>query len=259
MKKRKLRQKKSKIKPIVPAIAAAVAVHLAVILFFLYEPGHSTVSNKKVISQQQLPSENIEPPHFNNENSQSEVSEDPVNHQETKPVESQKLPENNVYCWTDKNGIKNFSNVPPTQVENFEIKKMPSDHDAKDTKVIIKGNQVLIPVILGYGGKEISTYLLLDTGATTTMIKRKIARMLDMKSLKPSAAQVADGRTVSSDLGNLDFILVGPHRVSNFRISVMDYQGTPVDYQGLLGMNFLRKVDYSVDFRRNIISWERFE
>jgi predicted aspartyl protease len=259
LKKQKSRRKKSRLNPIIPAIAAAVAVHLAVILFFLYEPGHSEVPNKKSSNESQLSSEEIEPPNLNIEKSQSETSRDPVYPQEAKAVTPQKLPEENVYCWTDKNGIKNFSNILPTQVGNFEVKKMPSESDAKVTKVLIEANRVLVPVILGYGGKEVSTYLLLDTGASTTMIKRKIARLLHMQSLKPGTARVADVRTVSSDLGNLDYIIVGPHKISNFEISIMDYQGAPTQHQGLLGMNFLKEVDYSVDFRRKIISWERFE
>ena len=262
MKKRKPRRKKSNLKPIIPAIAAAAAVHLAVILFFLYEPGHTHVSSKKSLGESALSSEKIEHPDLNIEKGQSNGSSDPASPHEPKALTSQKLPEENVenvYCWTDKNGVKNFSDIPPAHVEHFEIKKMPSDPDTKDTRVMVKGNQVLVPVILGYGGKEISTYLLLDTGATTTLIKRKIARMLHMKSLTPGSSRVADGRTVPSDLGNLDYIIVGPHKIPNFEISVMDYQGTPVQYQGLLGMNFLREADYRVDFRRGLISWERFE
>jgi predicted aspartyl protease len=259
LKKRKPRRKKSGLQPIVPAIAAAVAVHLAVILFFLYEPGHSNGPSKKSLGQSQLSSEKKEHPNLNIEKSQSNVSSDPVSPQEPKNITPQNLPEDTVYCWTDKNGIKNFSDTPPAQVETFEIKKIPSDRDAKDTRVLIKENQVLVPVILGYGGKEVSTYLLLDTGATTTMIKRKIVRMLHMKSLTPGTSRVADGRSVPSDLGNLDYIIVGPHKIPNFEISVMDYQGAPVQHQGLLGMNFLREVNYRIDFRRGLISWERFD
>ena len=271
MKKRKPRRKQSKIKPIIPAIAAAVAVHLAVILFFLYEPGHSDVPSKKPIRESQLSSEKTGPPDLNINKEPSSVSEDSGDAQEPKAIPSQKalpsqkaipsqkIPEDNVYCWTDKNGIQNFSNIRPTHGENFDVKKMPSDHDAKDTRVIVKGNQVLVPVILGYGGKEVSTYFLLDTGATTTMVKRKITRLLNMKSLTPGTSRVADGRTVNSELGNLDYIVVGPHKIPNFKISILDHRGAPEQFQGLLGMNFLRDVNYSVDFRRELISWARFE
>jgi hypothetical protein len=30
----------------------------------------------------------------------------------------------------------------------------------------------------------------------------------------------------------------------------MDHKGPTVDYQGLLGMNFLKEVDYKIDFQR---------
>ena len=240
----------------IPAIVAAVVVHLAVILFFLFQSAHSKVSGKKSPDDTHLSSGKTDLPDFTIPKEQSNVSMDPVYPQEPKVVSSQKPPEKNVYYWTDKNGIKNFSNIPPTQVENFEIKKMPSDRKAKYSEVIIKANQVLVPVILGNGENAISTYLLLDTGATTTRIKRKFASMLNMKSLTPGTSRVADGRTVPSYLGNLDYIIVGPHKISNFKINVMDHQGAPGHHQGLLGMNFLREVDYSVDFRREIISWE---
>ena len=256
MKKRKPRRKQSKIKPMIPAIAIAVVIHIAVILFFLYESGYSNAPTKEFLDESKPSSGKTDLPDFNTPKEQSNVPKDPAYPKEQKAISSQKPPEKNLFYWTDENGIKNFSDIPPTQVENFEIKKMPLDRKAKYSEVIIKANQVLVPVILGNGENAISTYLLLDTGATTTMIKRKFASMLNMKSLTPGTSRVADGRTVPSYLGNLDYIIVGPHKISNFKINVMDHQGAPEHHQGLLGMNFLREVDYSVDFRREIISWE---
>lgn len=243
----------------IPAIVAAVVIHLAVILFFLYESGYSNAPNQEFLDESKPSSEKIDSPDSPITKEQSDVSMDPVYPQEPEAVTSQKPFEKHVYYWTDQNGIKNFSDNPPAQVENFEIKKIPSDHNTKYTDVIIKANQVLVPVILSYGGNDISTYMLLDTGASTTMIKRKIASMLNMESLKPGTTRVPDGRTVPSNLGNLDYIIVGPHKISNFKINILDHHGGPTPYEGLLGMNFLKEVDYSVDFKRKIISWERFE
>ena len=257
MKKRKPRRKQSKIKPMIPAIAIAVVIHIAVILFFLYESGYSNAPTKEFLDESKPSSGKIAPPDFNTLKEQSNVSMDPVYPQEQKAISSPKPPEKNLFYWTDENGIKNFSDIrPATHVDNFEIRKVPSDRKAKYTEVIIEANQVLVPVILGNGENAISTYLLLDTGATTTMIKRKFASMLNMKSLTPGTSRVADGRTVRSYLGNLDYIIVGPHKISNFKINIMDNQGALEHHQGLLGMNFLKEVDYSVDFRRKIISWE---
>ena len=257
MKKRKPSRKQSRMKPIIPAIAIAVVIHIAVILFFLYESGYSKAPTKKFLDESKPSSEKTDLPDFNTLKEQSNVPKDPAYPKEQKAISSPKPPEKNLFYWTDENGIKNFSDIrPATHVDNFEIRKVPLHRNANYTEVSIKANQVLVPVILGNGENAISTYLLLDTGATTTMIKRKFASMLNMKSLTPGTSRVADGRTVPSYLGNLDYIIVGPHKISNFKINVMDHQGAPEHGQGLLGMNFLREVEYSVDFRRKIISWE---
>jgi hypothetical protein len=44
-----------------------------------------------------------------------------------------------------------------------------------ETKVFIKGNQVLVPVTLGYDSKEAEALLVLDTGASITVLHQEIA------------------------------------------------------------------------------------
>lgn len=145
-------------------------------------------------------------------------------------------------------------------MREFETRKMPSSYrHSNETKVLIKANGVLVPVRLIYRGKEVSTYMLLDTGASTTVLNRKIADLLKMKSFRKGYARVADGREVRVALADLDYIVVGPNRMSNFTTNIIDYQGNPETYDGLLGMNFLREVNYHVDFKRGVISWARFE
>jgi hypothetical protein len=48
------------------------------------------------------------------------------------------------------------------------------------TKVTIIGNQVLVPVKLGYGGREAEALFLLDTGAGGTAISSEVASYLDI-------------------------------------------------------------------------------
>jgi predicted aspartyl protease len=256
MKERKPRRKQNKIKPMIPAIAIAVVIHIAVILFFLYGSGYSTAPTQEFLDESKLSSKKIDFPDSTITKTQSDVPMDPVPPKKPEAISSQKPPEKNGYYWTDENGIKNFSDIPPTHVENFEIKKMPLNYNAKYTDVIIEENRVLVSVILGNGENKLSTHLVLDTGASTTMIKSQIASRLNMESLRPGTSRVADGRTVRSQLGTLDYIFVGPHKISNFTVSIPDHHGDPASYGGLLGMNFLREVDYSVDFRRKIILWE---
>lgn len=98
-----------------------------------------------------------------------------------------------------------------------------------ETKVIIRGNMVIVPVRLGYRGKEVSTCLLLDTGAGTTLINNKTGKRLNIKASRTGTVRVADGRSVPVHSVDLDYIVVGPHRISNIRINVMELKGKPAD------------------------------
>ena len=111
MKKRKVRRKPNGFKSNIPAIAAAVAIHLAVILFFLYQ--YSAAPNKEFLDESKPSSEKIDLPDFNITKKQSDVSRDPVLPKEQKALSSQKPPEKNLYYRTDENGIKNFSDIRP--------------------------------------------------------------------------------------------------------------------------------------------------
>ena len=48
------------------------------------------------------------------------------------------------------------------------------------TKVKIRGNTVLVPVTLAYGGYEVNVHLVLDTGASKTTISTEIAEQLNL-------------------------------------------------------------------------------
>jgi hypothetical protein len=57
------------------------------------------------------------------------------------------------------------SNKLDRQIEQFN-RQQEKLVDNYETPVIIKGNQVLVPVTLGYGSKKTEALLLLDTGAS---------------------------------------------------------------------------------------------
>jgi predicted aspartyl protease len=176
-----------------------------------------------------------------------------------------------IYSWVDKDGVKKFSNIRPSEtkrdlvvtkaITSKQSKKLnrksyiSSTSRAKETSVLIKNNQILVPVKLGNNGKEISTLLLLDTGATTTTIHDDFADKLGYFDYKYSKSQIADGRIVDTKLSNFDYIIIGPYRMNNFRVIVMNYQGNSSHSKGLLGMNFLKNVKYQIDYQRKIIKW----
>jgi hypothetical protein len=178
-----------------------------------------------------------------------------------------------IYSWIDEKGVPRFSDRFPeddqydVQVSEASVydnlgpsessaRELLSSHStSRSTPVLIQGNQILVPVCLGYRDREVQTMLLLDTGATRTTIHRPVAHRLNLWETFRSQARVADGRTIASDIGALDYIIVGPYQFSNFDVLIIDFHGNAELSQGLLGMNFLRNVRYDIDFAHKTINW----
>ncbi len=124
-----------------------------------------------------------------------------------------------------------------------------------ETPVTIRGNSVLVPVTLGYRGRSAKTLMVLDTGAYTTTLHKEVADRLVVWKVKPSAAYGADGSRIPTAEARFDYIQVGPIRKDSLNVSVYKHNGPSVPYKGLLGMNFLRGLNYRVDFDRGVIVW----
>ena len=121
----------------------------------------------------------------------------------------------------------------------------------------VVGNAVLVPVILGYRGKQIETRLMLDTGASMIALHLEIAKALDidLRRFKRVRPQVAGGKSINAYVGKLDYVKAGPIKKDDIYVAVIEHQGSPVPFKGLLGMNFLRGVEYRIDFENQLINW----
>jgi hypothetical protein len=71
---------------------------------------------------------------------------------------------------------------------------------AKETKVTVKGNQVLVPVTLGYGGREVQVSLLLDTGASITTLNREAVKKFQLTQPQRAKLIVPGGKTIDADV-----------------------------------------------------------
>ena len=125
-----------------------------------------------------------------------------------------------------------------------------------ETKVILEGNRILVPVTFNNNGVELEVNLLLDTGASQIVLNRSVADRLNIVTLKKVLAQVVGGSNIYTELGKVSYAKVGPFKMEDAGVLIIAHKGPPVNYSGLLGMSFLKNVAYSIDYKNQVIRWE---
>lgn len=172
--------------------------------------------------------------------------------------------------------VDDISRIPPAYRDQVDVLETESNTGAVEpvipessadlaamgeggvvTPVRISGNRVLVPVTVGYGTRSLPLTLLLDTGASSTLLDQEVARRLGVRNTRSIQGRVADGRTIQAQRGVLDFLQVGPLTVEKLDTAFMDRRGREQGYDGLLGMDFLRHFEYRIDFRASTIHWSR--
>ena len=174
------------------------------------------------------------------------------------------------YRWVDENGVlhitDNLHDVPPKQreganrIQTKESPRAPAPEIKPAThKASIpferSGNVVIVPVTLN---NRQTVNLVVDTGASFTLISQSLARDLDIdlsRNPKTMPFHTANG-VVDAPLTTLDSIAIGGMEIKNLTAAVHD--ATPdIHAAGLLGLNFLSNFRMDIDTQKGVLHLEK--
>lgn len=138
--------------------------------------------------------------------------------------------------------------------ERKAAEELARQREALSSPVIISGRQVFVPVKLRNGSVETEALLLLDTGATSSVITPEVAARLNIGEADNIRVSVVGGRVLSAKKLVISEMRVGPVRRERQEVLIIrQRQGMMGD--GLLGMSFLAGLKYTIDFQNQRINW----
>ena len=126
------------------------------------------------------------------------------------------------------------------------------------TPVIINGPQILVPVDVAYGNRKVKLNLLLDTGASRTVLHSQSLNRLDI-DLEEGVVTYGvgvGGYKIKTWMMKFRSIKVGPFKADNASALVIKHLNSQALHDGLLGMDFLRYLSYDIDYSTSTIQWQ---
>jgi len=138
------------------------------------------------------------------------------------------------------------------QAEN----EMQRQLKAAETPITFADNQILVPVSFVNNGMTAAAHLVMDTGATHTVVYRSFADRLNIITLSKGQSKVAGGHFIHSEVGKVESMQIGPITARDFAVIILAFEGSSPVHGGLLGMDFLSRVEYNIDYEKSVIRWK---
>jgi hypothetical protein len=114
--------------------------------------------------------------------------------------------------------------------------------------VKVSGSKVVVSV--NFNNSTVAN-LLLDTGASRTMISSRIAKILRLQSMG-SGQGYGIGGVVTVSTARVDSVKLGETERQNLLVMIHDFSPDP-SYEGLLGFDFLSHFHMSLDLQKSLL------
>ena len=111
--------------------------------------------------------------------------------------------------------------------------------------VEMNGANIVVPVVVN---GSLKTHMMMDTGATFTVVTPRVAKKLGLKLASRIPLMTANG-PISAPLSRLASLKVGNAEVRGLEVAVHNFSPDP-RVEGLLGLNFLNRFHTSIDSRK---------
>lgn len=142
-------------------------------------------------------------------------------------------------------------------IENFNRSQRQSQTSSSESEVIVMGQHVIVPVQIKYRGRNLELNLLLDTGASIVTLYKDAVKRLRLVKQNTGHFTTADGHTIAAEIVKLEELKFGPFRKNDILAGVIDHKSNgTATFDGLLGMNALRGLDYKIDYQNSTIRWQ---
>ena len=136
----------------------------------------------------------------------------------------------------------------PISLDAVPSRSGTSGQSAIRVPVEINGSWIIVPVT--FNG-AVKASLQLDTGASSTLVSRRIANSLSLSPLGLRRAATVSG-SITLSVARVSSLKVGSAEIRDLVVAIHDFSPDP-RVEGLLGFDFLKHFHVSLDARRKLL------